>query len=76
MTRPRRLTMTVASDGIWLHFKASNGNQVGINVEWVAEVLGPSGGKTILEWCDDRRKECTHPLAEFTPPQHLKKRRA
>ena len=50
------LTINCGRDGTWLHFTASNGLHVSLNVENMADTKDPFS-RALLFWCDDRRKQ-------------------
>lgn len=49
------LTINSGRDGVWLHFKASNGQSASINVDNMAVGRGGITGSALSCWCDDQR---------------------
>lgn len=49
------IEVDVKEDGIWLTFRASNGNLATLRVETLVHDRGPIVRQTILQWCQDQR---------------------
>lgn len=58
------LSVTVGRDGTWLHFTATSGTACSFNMEIQAEREGKLFGKTIADWCEDRRKQAKEIAAD------------
>ena len=66
------LSITIENDGVWLHFEACDGpTHASINIEALADKYKIDGGrthgvigKTLLNWCADRRRMHAAMMAE------------
>jgi hypothetical protein len=57
MIADEKLRVTVGDMGVFVHFKASNGQEAGLNILAMAKQSGLISAQTLLAWCRDRINE-------------------